>query len=588
MKLPMMRYEILVHHRDWEPFLKGLRTLGMVHPQLREVPENALSDIEEKLSEARKVLGIVKKLERRSEGIFSKKPMVGEMPDGQEIIASVELEDTLGRQVAQLEREHQMLKPWGKIDWALLKTLRKKGVRMRFYECPVSKYKPEWEKEYAIMPAGGDGSLMRFAIFFQGEELPSIGIQESTLPGKYLHDLEKQITHCRAELLALREKNEKVTAWIPAIESNVRKLEEELQYRQVLNANDTLVNGKVYTITGYIPTHQAGALNVFLTNEGAAWQNHDAANDPNAPVILKNSRFAKLFEPIGALYSLPGHSDIDLTPFFAPFFLLFFGFCLGDAGYGAVLLLIASILKRRPNFTQWNAVLSLGQFFGVSTIIFGLLTGTFFGIGLADKPLPLNLSSYILDNDGLLTLALGLGFAQILFGLMIRTIRNWVEQGALYALSGLGWIGLLVSLALQAVSSGGNITTYATYASLALIVIPNKPESGWKSPLFGILDLYNITGFVGDLLSYIRLFALGISSAILGLVVNTISLKALHIPFLGPVIFVLLLVVGHGGNLMLASLSAFVHPLRLTFVEFYKNAGFNGGGKPFKPFSQTI
>jgi V/A-type H+-transporting ATPase subunit I len=268
--------------------------------------------------------------------------------------------------------------------------------------------------------------------------------------------------------------------------------------------------------------------------------------------------------------------------------LLFFGFCLGDAGYGLVLLALATVFKRRSGLAQWKDVLTLAQFFGVSTIVFGIVSGTFFGLSLLNFDLGISIQDYVLDNNGLLALALVLGFVQILFGLAIRSVRNWLERGPVYALSGIGWMILMPTLALSSQEIGPEWLGKLAYPALALIIIPNKPESGWKSPLFGILDLYNITGFIGDLLSYIRLFALGISSAILGLVVNTIALKSLGIPFIGPVIFVFLLVVGHGGNLMLASLSAFDHQLRLTFVEFYKNAGFNGGGKPFKPFSQTL
>ena len=120
-----------------------------------------------------------------------------------------------------------------------------------------------------------------------------------------------------------------------------------------------------------------------------------------------------------------------------------------------------------------------------------------------------------------------------------------------------------------------------------LIVFFGAPEKGWlKSFGSGLADIYNITGVAGDLLSYIRLFALGVSSAILGLVVNEIAFSAQAVPYIGILLTGLILIVGHTANLMLASLSAFVHPMRLTFVEFYKNVGFIGGGKPYQPFAR--
>ena len=104
----------------------------------------------------------------------------------------------------------------------------------------------------------------------------------------------------------------------------------------------------------------------------------------------------------------------------------------------------------------------------------------------------------------------------------------------------------------------------------------------------GIWDLYSaITGIFGDVLSYIRLFALSASGGILGYVINSISLPVLHsVPVLGPILFIIIMVIGHGANIALSGLGAFVHPMRLTFVEFYKNAGFEGGGKKYKPYAK--
>jgi V/A-type H+/Na+-transporting ATPase subunit I len=129
---------------------------------------------------------------------------------------------------------------------------------------------------------------------------------------------------------------------------------------------------------------------------------------------------------------------------------------------------------------------------------------------------------------------------------------------------------------------------YAAWLGVAMILLLNDPKANILTRIGkGIWDLYGLTGIFGDLLSYIRLFALGIASAILGFVVNDIALQMRDgIPYLGPVLFVLFLVVGHGANLLIASLGAFVHPMRLTFVEFYKNAGFTGGGKVYEPFAK--
>jgi V/A-type H+-transporting ATPase subunit I len=177
---------------------------------------------------------------------------------------------------------------------------------------------------------------------------------------------------------------------------------------------------------------------------------------------------------------------------------------------------------------------------------------------------------------------------QILFGLGIQAYAKIRQFGFQYALSTIGIIiGTLAVLDLTIIKLLGEISMYLVYLSLVLIIFWSDPKLGIFGRLGkGIWDLYGIvTGIFGDVLSYIRLFALGASSGILGFVINSISLPLLDsIPVLGPILFVIVMIVGHGANLALAGLGSFVHPMRLTFVEFYKNAGFAGGGKAYKPF----
>ena len=134
-----------------------------------------------------------------------------------------------------------------------------------------------------------------------------------------------------------------------------------------------------------------------------------------------------------------------------------------------------------------------------------------------------------------------------------------------------------------------SVSTITLYVSLGMIVFFSNPKGNiFASIGKGIWDLYGITGIFGDVLSYIRLFALGVSSTILGYVINSMALQIKEIPYVGIILFVIFLILGHTGNILISSLGSFVHPMRLTFVEFYKNAGFEGGGKEYKPFSNKI
>jgi vacuolar-type H+-ATPase subunit I/STV1 len=320
-------------------------------------------------------------------------------------------------------------------------------------------------------------------------------------------------------------------------------------------------------------------------------------------------------------------------------------------------VLFGSLLKLRAR-KELKPILSLTQYLGLATILFGLLSGTFFGVNLIDSgytltsasitelqqaevpgPLVEQLSGlegeyfksrgdFLLaieekigsdplaenrevllksaeagiplvgrfrhlmqDSLSMFYLSILIGGLQIIFGIVIRVLNTSRQKGFAHALPTVGWLILIAALILNfAGVFEREPFVYGFYAMLGVaglfIFILNKPGAGVVARIGGgVWDSYNmVTGIFGDLLSYIRLFALGISSAILGFVFNDISLQLLNVPYVGWLLFLVLLLAGHSINLFLATLGGFIHPMRLTFVEFYKNAGFSGGGKRYTPF----
>ena len=163
----------------------------------------------------------------------------------------------------------------------------------------------------------------------------------------------------------------------------------------------------------------------WLADKGVAYELEIPTEQDNPPILLKNNKFARLFEFIGELYSLPNYREIDLTPFFAPFFVLFFGFCLGDAGYGLLLLLGITIYKFKAK-PAIKPILSLAQWLGISTVIMGIVGGTFFGIQLLDVQVPWmeKMKAYMLDSQQLFNLALIVGAVQIIFGMFLKVATS--------------------------------------------------------------------------------------------------------------------------------------------------------------------
>jgi V/A-type H+-transporting ATPase subunit I len=345
--------------------------------------------------------------------------------------------------------------------------------------------------------------------------------------------------------------------------------------------------------------------------------------DENVPVALENRRLIQPFEFITQIYGMPKYHELDPTPFLAPFFFLYFGFCVSDVGYGFILVFISwYILKKFKMGPQGNKFWRMLLFCGISTIIIGALTGSWFGnmldlLGAANKIfLPLEKfkdSLVILDPlkepTKLLGVALSLGIIQVWFGNIVAAIGNiknkryWdivLDQvpmlALLFGLTGLG-LTFLKLLELTHI----NLFKYAAIsASIALALTQGRSEKGLGSKLFyGIYNLYNaLSGYLSDILSYSRLWALGLVTGVMASTINLIAVQFSQIipsvvPFMDKIIFlkiaitslalIVIFVLGHSVSLLMNLLGAFVHPVRLQFVEFFSKF-FKAGGSNFRPF----
>ncbi len=603
MIVPMHRYSFLVYHARYSGFLKDIRKLGVVHIDRKVAePSEEMQELMRHISETEQA---IKKLDW-----FSGTP--GTQPtglsDGKAVFKRVrEIEkeqEYVQHHRARLEKEESLLEPWGHFDWEQMKRLEPAGLEFRFFSCPTRKFDTQWMVDHYISVIDEMKGLTYFLkIDRKGDDISGFldtpGVEQLFPPQNSLGTVRNELKeiqgkyrelHDELEQIALQDK-EKLKAYYNALRDEWGEMNALLQ-------TDDQVEGKVRIIGGFVPETRKAELDDYLAGQGIV---HLAtAPDPEvkSPILLKNNRFARLYEVIGNLYDLPNHTELDLVPFFAPFYMMFFGFALGDAGYGLLIVLAATFARKK--MAGMKDILSLAQWLGLATVIFGILTGTFFGINLVSLDIPMlqKVKDYLIDTDRMFTLAIALGVVQIIFGMFVKIFNIRKQKGLAYATSTMGWLVLILgAIAWYGLKSAGIITgsmaTTVLYTILGvagiLILFLNNPK---RNPLInflsGLWDTYGMaTGLLGDLLSYIRLFALGVSTAILGSVFNQLAMNMKpDIPVVGELVMILILLVGHGITLFMAGLGAFVHPIRLTFVEFYKNAGFTGGGKPYAPFQQ--
>ncbi len=309
-----------------------------------------------------------------------------------------------------------------------------------------------------------------------------------------------------------------------------------------------------------------------------------------APVKLLNKK-VKPFEVVTKLYGMPKPTELDPTPYLAPFFVIFFGFALSDAGYGLALFLIGTILlalkKKLPNLIH---IAQLSIFLGLSTVIFGYAFGTFGGINLS-KIIDPQLQPILI-----LLICFAFGLLQIITGMIINLIHKAKHQTKFINLlneSGY-WILVLISIFVLLVQNIFNmkvIQDEVLLKTVLFILLLNLISYTLFSPkkilgLFkGLGSLYNGVGFLADTLSYSRLFALGLATGVLAYTINLVAgiLKnMINIPIISEIVFLTILVGGHLFNIAINVLGAFIHSSRLQFVEFFSKF-LEGGGRQFEP-----
>jgi V/A-type H+-transporting ATPase subunit I len=658
---PMKKHTFLVFHREYMDFLEQLGSLGVLHVIERGEAErdDMLDEKEARLARIQDVLELLQTVEKEFGQVPRVHPRALEADDMVREIEQVEEKiDLLRHQIEEIRKEKEKFEPWGDYDPHVIRSLEESGYIPWLLKCPARQYNPEWEQRddlYLISKEGGYNYLLLLAK--PGDE-PAIEAEYHRPPDRSLKEIVRELESMESQKDELREKLAGMARTVPKLlEGTIRQLESEISLMEVYHETRKASGDALMILEGWVPEKSEKQVAQLAEEMHAVNLVTSPEEGEQPPVELRNGRFSKLFEPISKLFDLPAYGEMDLTPYFAPFFMLFFGFCLGDAGYGVFFILFATLLKFRVK-KELKPILSLTQYLGVATILFGLLSGTFFGVNLIDSGYTLTASSMekiqqeempaalmadlrtlegtyygsredfaaavgtaigeeamqqynvailksaeagiplvgkfrhlMQDSLSMFYLALLIGGVQIVFGIFIKIFNITRQKGFKYALSTLGWFILIVALVLNATLLGENAGRYVFFGLLGvsgiLIFFLNNPGKNIFLQFgAGIWDSYGmVTGIFGDLLSYIRLFALGISSAILGFVFNDISLQLLNIPYIGWLFFLVLLLAGHSINLFLATLGGFIHPMRLTFVEFYKNAGFQGGGKKYHPFT---
>ncbi len=462
---------------------------------------------------------------------------------------------------------------------------------------------------YVIVVPVADDERIREVIADYGLREMGLPVAEGTI-AEEVKSLERELDAAR-----VREKDVRAEAvalakqWVSKAELALAWWESERT--RILQQSYMVGSSYVFAATGYVRANRLEAFRTRMEKEFPGAELDILAQAPGVepPVAMRWNNFVRPAGLLVNMFGLPSYRSIDPTNFLTLTFLVFFGICYGDVLYGTLLILLAAWLKKR--FKDQRGLVQFFRLFtyaGVSTVIFGVAVGSwgadlprYFG---ESNPIELlRLRTMLLDPLTkpviALAIAVGIGVTNQFYGIFMRFLRDFRRGDVASAVyDGVFWLtylGSLIVLALSLVMGGSRVVTWIAatvfvLSAIGLVLTQGREEKTFAGraingviSLYGIMGTYGTTSFIGDVISYSRLMALGMTTSVVGMSFNIIAGMVKEVPYIGWVLFFAVAVFGHLFNFAMSIMSAFVHSARLILLEWFGRF-YEGGGVPFRPY----
>ena len=616
MIVPMKKVTLVVLDREREDALKALRKTGVLHIEKQEAQSETLEKLTSTLADAEQALAVLGEYAGKNTGKSSSHS--GDTNNASEIVEQVlqlrEERKEAYEIMARTGRELDRFALWGDIDPTDFDYFAEKGIYFFPFEMSVDDYTAIPESVRSII-VNRDKKNIRCLIWGDDDllhaDMPQ-GAREIVLPEKSTVELRSDLETAQARIPKIDAELTTLAASIPVVAAYIDALRYEKEFETVragMEAVAVTENGNhpadLAALCGYLPTEKAPAISKAAAKNGWACLITDPDDEDAVPTELKNNRFVNLIKPLmDFLGTVPGYREVDISLWFLLFFGIFFAMIFGDAGYGAILAGISlwGIFSARRKGTTPPPALYMMVYLALMTMAWGTITCTWFGIPVEHLPdffKTIALPAFSNENptapDNIKVFCFTLGLVQISVAHLIGIVRN---RTSLKALGELGSLMMTVGMYFVVL----NLVVSAEKYPLSDIILGSIGAGFLLNFIFinfegaigkGILEsLKNIitmclgvVNMFGDIMSYIRLWAVGLAGAAISATVNEMAG-----PFLGGFIIfagVLLLVFGHGLNYVMNALSVIVHGVRLNTLEFSNHLGLTWSGFKYEPFSET-
>ena len=585
----MTKYNFILLSGDVEEFLKKLQGVGVVDITRSTKPVDEKSEtLSSKAGNYRKALSLLKNV---TPAEFADKSY-GDLAEN--VINTVNEREMMESQLSQLYKDMDERMPWGQFDVKNFKKLEEQGLKIHFYKVRSSNFDPAWTENYALSEISNDGTNTYFVVVSDDENY-DFPLKEMPAPDSDCTAIEKKIKELEYEI----EKKYRLLAELKCHEKDIQKELDKTMSKLDLHlahiSGTKAAEDYITVLEGFAPSNTIASVRELLDKEEVLYLEENACVDDNPPIKLKNNKYVSLFEMLTDMYGRPKYNEFDPTVFISIFFMLFFAFCMGDAGYGLVLIGASILLKKMiPDIAKLGVVL------GIATTVVGFLFHTFFSTDMLTWSIipeavkKCMVPTQIAGFDGTMVMAILVGVVHISLAMVTKTYQATKVNGFANSLGTWGWTLLIVGGVIVGAFAliGVLETSVATWviiilgilSALGIFFLNNLHRNPLVNFGVGLWDTYQMaTGLLGDVLSYLRLYALGLAGAKLGEAFNAIGTQALGDGGVNWIWFILIVVIGHVLNIAMCVLGAFVHPLRLNFLEFFKNSGYEGTGRKYNP-----
>ena len=639
MIVPMKKVSLIIRGSEKDITLKKLRSLGILHIEITEGTGERLVGLKEQVSLLESAVFTIGKNKNAGQKNVNTSEA---LTIATEVNSLDEEKKRCQAEKVALDAELDRLKSWGDIDPSALSDLETKGIEILFYEMPKAEYE-NLSDNVKTVRIDTTKSTVKFMLFKSNDEenekfISSLNVYRLALPQMSTDEMKQRISDLYNRIAEIDEIIVSHACYIKSIKQAIKNVEKEIEFETyttgMSDENLSPDNKKSVTVAyfkGYIEAENLDKLK--QTAEKNAWGIlvEEPSTEDNVPTKLKNNKFVSLIYPLtDFLGTVPGYFEYDISGWFLAFILIFFGIIFGDGGYGLLICAVAAIpiIKSLIAKNQISPMFLLVGLFGLSTVLWGTLTCTWFGLSPEQLPEWLkSLSVPVISNvyadkiwhpfwtNGTvgLTTAQNLQifcFSLALIQLTVAHIKGAIRnKGSVKMLGDIGSIlqllgiyYLVLSLVVNAeVFSFGLVIGGIPIGTVAIVLIAlgfvisfvfsNYEGSIIKSILSSLTNivsvLLGVVNVFSDIVSYIRLWAVGLAGAAISATVNELAGPILG-NFMFMILAIILLVFGHGLNMILNILSVIVHGIRLNTLEFSSHLDMSWSGHKFKPFKEQI